>query len=50
MSKQKKIFNFESVNVCIHCRRTNLHYDAVKAGYNTCPECLHQRYLHLLKN
>jgi len=43
MSKQKKVFNFTSVNVCINCRRTHLHYDAVKAGYNKCPECIHQK-------
>lgn len=44
-NRQNKLFNFESVNVCTKCRRTHLHYDAVKAGYNKCPECLYQESL-----
>lgn len=32
-----------SVNVCINCRRRNLHIQAVEAGYNKCPECIDQQ-------
>ena len=42
---EQKIYpNFESVNVCVKCRKRNLHYDAVKAGYRKCPTCLHEEY------